>query len=260
MDNCQFGPKAGDEETVMRLWFSARLSIWGLLLGGANSSALAMPFVAPQPPTLAEELAAAHFVVVGMLYGGEPGTSEGGGTTEAALLNITKDHPGVKDRKHLTIQRYVPTKRPRRYFVLFGEVDGGKVDVYRGIPCSGAKDELVRYLKCILDQEKPGQSEGLSFYQRHLEHRNPEIAEDAFRAFRKATFAELQRHSRFCDAKKLQSWVADKKVPEHRKQLYRVLLIFCEGTRKDCGEPEPHAAPVRAACGGDGGARFGPRP
>jgi hypothetical protein len=214
--------------------FSALLSCGGLLLAGANAPARAMPFWAPEPPTLAEDLASAHFVAVALLYGGrEPETNESAGTTEAALLRVLKDHPGVKDKKHLTIRRYVPTNRPPRHFVLFGEVGGGKVDVYRGAPCSGTEDELVRYLKDILDQQKAGRRAGLDFYQRHFEHRAPEIAEDAFRAFRKATLAELERHARYCDAKLLQSWLADKKVPEHRKQLYRVLLIFCEGTRKD---------------------------
>jgi hypothetical protein len=235
MDHRPFGPEAGDEETVMRApWLSALLCFGGLLLGRANAPARAMPFFAPEPPTLAEELAPAHFVVVALLYGGrEPKTNEGAGTTEAALLRTLKDHPSLKDRKHLTVQRYVPTKDSPRYFVLFGEVDGGKVDVYRGIPCRGPKDEVVRYLKEILDEQKAGRRAGLDFYERHFEHRNPEIAEDAFRAFRQATLAEIKRHSRYCDAKKLRSWVADRKVPEHRKQLYRVLLIFCEGTRKD---------------------------
>ena len=95
------------------------------------------------------------------------------------------------------------------------------------------KDELIRYVKDIEKLAKAGRYEELDFYRRHFEHRNPEIAEDAFRNFRRATYAELQHVSKYCDATKLKRWAADEKVPSYRKELYKVLLVFCEERRKD---------------------------
>lgn len=210
-------------------WLFAPLCILALLLEGGTPPARAMPF-APElePATLAEDYASAHFVVVGILYDGKNENGESDGTTEAALLHVIKSHASLKNKKHLTLNRYVPTKRGGECYVLFGEVFKGDVDIYRGIRCSGSKDDLVRYLKGIEKLAKAGRYEELDFYRRHFEHRNPEIAEDAYRTFRKATYAELKHVSKYCDAAKLKYWAADDKVPNHRKELYKVLLVFCE--------------------------------
>ncbi len=214
---------------VARLF--ARLCIFALL--GGTTPARAMPF-APElePATLAEDFTSAHFVVVGMLYNSKNENGESDGPTEAALLHVIKNHPILKNKKHLSLNQYVPIKRDGECYVLFGEVFKGEVDIYRGIRCTGPKDELVDYLKDIEKLAKAGRYEELDFYRRHFEHRNAEIAEDAYRAFRRATFAELKHVSKYCDAAKLKRWAADEKVPSRRKELYKVLLVFCEENRK----------------------------
>jgi hypothetical protein len=44
--------------------------------------------------------------------------------------------------------------------------------------------------------------------------------------FSNATYAELKLAAGRIDLKKLEGWLADKNVPELRKELYRVLLIL----------------------------------
>lgn len=168
-----------------------------------------------------------------MLYNGDAEANAGGGTTEVAILTIVKDHPGLGDKKHFTLKRYVPTKDDSpTYLVLFGSVVKDEVDVYRGIPCTGKDDELIAYLKGIRNLEKAGTYKQLAFYFDHLEHRQSGIAQDACRVFHNATYRELKFASDAYDVEKLKGWLADEKVPEARKELYRVLLVFCQAARK----------------------------
>jgi hypothetical protein len=200
-----------------------------LLLAQAPAPAHAFVFVAPEPPLLAKELAGADVVVFGRLYHTAAGAEKDHNTTAVAILAVIKDHEGLKDKKHFTLKRYVPvTGSSPMYFVLFGEVRAGEIDVYRGIPCSGKDDEIVEYLKNIRQQEKASRVDELAFYFGHLEHLHPEVAQDALGVFFDATYADLRRAARRFDIKKLEGWIADKKVPERRKELYRVLLVLCQ--------------------------------
>ncbi|HVS34900.1 MAG TPA: hypothetical protein VMS17_04920 [Gemmataceae bacterium] len=197
-------------------------------LAGGLSRAWAMGFyVLPTP--LATEFAGADFVVVGMLYGGDAKAN----TTEAAILTIIKDHPVLKDKKHFTLNRYVPTDNDApKHVVIFGAVVKGDLDAYRGILVSGKDEELIGYIKGIRDLKKDNTHDKLAFYFNYLESRQTEIALDACRPFQDATFTQLKLASDIYDAEKLKGWIADDKVPAYRKELYQVLLVFCQKAAK----------------------------
>jgi hypothetical protein len=214
-------------------WLFMCICILVVLLGGRVTDAQAMPFEKLTPATMAEDFASAQFVVVGMLYNSKNEGGDSGQTTEVALLQVIKDHPSLKNKKHLTLNRHVPIERDGESYVLFGEDFKGEVDIYRGIRCSGPKSELVRYIKDIEKLAKAGRYEELDFYRRHFEHRNSDIAEDAYRSFRKATYDELEHVSKYFEPAKMKHWVADAKVPDHRKKMYKVLLSFCKESNKD---------------------------
>ncbi len=215
---------------VMRIALLAMLFCLTVLLTGVPAPAQAMGW-SIEPVPLAADLASADFVVVGRLYNGN--ADAGGGTTEIAILTIVKDHPGLGDKKHFTLKRYVPTKDDSpTYLVLFGAVVKDEVDVYRGIPCTGKDDELIAYLNGIRNLEKASSYKQLAFYFDHLEHRRSDIAQDACRVFHNATYRELKFASDAYDVEKLKGWLADEKVPEARKELYRILIVFCQVARK----------------------------
>jgi len=214
---------------VRRVALLAMLFCLTVALTGVPAPAQAMGWYM-EPAPLANDLASADFVVVGMLYNGDANT--GGGTTEVAILTIVKGHPGLGDKKHFTLKRYVPTKDDSPTYLLFGAVVKDEIEVYRGIQCTGKKDELIAYLKGIRSLEKTSTYEQLAFYFDHLEHRQSDIAQDACRVFHNATYRELKFASDAYDVEKLKGWLADEKVPEARKELYRVLLVFCQAARK----------------------------
>ena len=134
-------PQTDDEEVAMNIFFGySPAFVSGAAAGRRDYSGEAMPF-APEleSATFAEDFASAHFVVVGMLYNSKKENGENEGVTEAGLLHVIKNHPSLKNKKHLTLNRYVPTKRDGECYVLFGEVFKGEVDIYRGIRCSGRR-------------------------------------------------------------------------------------------------------------------------
>ncbi len=196
---------------------------------GGPAPAQAPVSVGSEPTPLAKEVAGADVVVFGMLYHAEAGADKGRRTTEVAILAVIKDHEGLKDKKHFSLKRSVPPYGSSpEYFVLFGAVFKGKVDVYRAISCGGKDDGIVEYLKTIRKPAWAGRVDELAFYFGHLEHSNRDVAEDAFSVFVNATYADLKLASRRYDVKKLEGWLADKNVPETRKELYRALVILCQ--------------------------------
>ena len=213
----------------MRIALQCILLCLALLAAGIPTPTWAMGFYVLPPTPLAKELAAADFVVVGMLHNADAHA----GTTEAAILTILKDHPGLQDKKHFTLNRYVQTDNDApTYMVMFGAVVKGELDIYRGVQCSGKDDVLIGYLKGIRDLKKGAASEKLAFYFNYLESRRIDIAQDACREFQDATYAEMKHASEFYDAEKLEAWIADDKIPQDRKELYRVLLVFCQEAPK----------------------------
>ncbi len=201
-----------------------------VLLTGVSAPAQAMGW-SIEPAPLAKDLADADFVVVGMLYNGD--ANAGGGTTGSSHSDHRQGPSGFGGQEASSpLKRYVPTKDDSPTYLLFGAVVKDEVDFYRGIPCTGKDDELIAYLKGIRNLEKASTYKQLAFYFDHLEHRQSDIAWDACRAFHNATYRELKFASDAYDVEKLKGWLADEKVPEARKELYRVLLVFCQGARK----------------------------
>src|SRR5262249_21123007 len=162
----------------------------------------------------------AKVVVLGILYNAEPAAGQGRGTTEVAVVAVIKDHEALKDKKHFSLKRYVPDGDAPKYFVLFGDVFNGEIDVYRALQCSGKDDRIVESLRKVGKQAKASRADQLAFYFGHLEG-NRDVAEDAFSVFSNATYADLKLAAGRLDLKKVEGWLADKSVPEHRKELYR---------------------------------------
>jgi hypothetical protein len=222
---------------VMTIAWPALVLGAGSLFGG-HAATLAIPFWAPEPTPFAKDLDDADVVIFGLLSIGEA-DADGRGAAEVEVLTVIKDRKQFITRKRLTLNRRVPTGGPPRvYYVLFAEVYKGELDFYRGVRCSGPSDPLVRYLRNVQALGKPEWATSLfrfnelAFYFGHLEHGRPEIAQDAFRVFCHASYDDLKRAARTFDANKLTGWLADKAVPEERKELYRVLLVLCRGVPK----------------------------
>src|SRR5258707_1003204 len=101
-------------------------------------------------------------------------------------FTILRTDPAIKGKTTLVLPRYPPIdKGETHHYLLFCDLDTGKIDPYRGVRIKGAA--TVDYVKKALalgDKDRP---KNLAFYFCYLDDPDPEVARDAFLEFAKAT-------------------------------------------------------------------------
>lgn len=154
------------------------------------------------------------------------------GETDFVLKTRLRDDPVLKDKTTLTLPRYLPVsdKNNPPHYLLFADVEKGKIDPYRGILIRGT--DTVDYVKKALALGAKDPAGNLAFYFRHLDDADPEVARDAFLEFAKADDADIAKAAPKLDAGKLRTWVKDPKTPQQRLGVYALLLGAC-GTDAD---------------------------
>lgn len=85
-------------------------------------------------------------------------------------------------------------------------------------------DELsYAYVARAPSSRKPA-AERLSYFIPFLEHRNPLLAEDAYREFGRARFDEVAQVADKLPMDSLRAWLADDQIPQERKGFYGLAL------------------------------------
>src|SRR5262245_9694118 len=149
------------------------------------------------------------------------------GQTDFHVKTVLRDDKAIKGVTKIVLPRYLPVdKKDPPHYVLFDDVDGKKVDAYRGVPIKG-KTASVEYLKKALALKPTDAIANLQFYFKYLEDADPEVARDAFLEFAKATDADIAKAAPKLDAAKLRGWLKNDKVPAYRLSVYALLLGAC---------------------------------
>ena len=181
-----------------------------------------------QAPTLRQEAAqdSARLILFGTIQNPRGATTTQ--LTVEAVLKGDKD-PAVAGKKEVDLKRYLPVSDPKDppHFLIFCDVNNGKLDPYRGVPIRTA--EGVEYVKkaLALDAKDPGGN--LDFFFHYLENPDKEIAFDAFLEFVRANDRQLGQASSKLSAEKLRAWLKDPQTPPERLSLYAFLLGGCGG-------------------------------
>src|SRR5262245_282782 len=177
-----------------------------------------------QTPTFRQEAAlpTARVILHGTIA--DPRTAGVAGETDFHIKTVLRSAPAIKGLTKIVLPRYLPAdKKDPPHYVLFADVDGKKVDAYRGVPIKG-KQASVDYLKKALSLKAADTVANLQFYFKHLEDADPEVARDAFLEFAKATDADIAKVAPKLDAAKLRGWLKSDKVPPYRLSVYALLL------------------------------------
>ena len=145
------------------------------------------------------------------------------GKTDFTIKTVIRDHPAIKGKKELVLERYQPiTKGETPHFLLFCDVDSGRLDPYRGISIKGEKTvEYVKKAFALSDKDPVG---NLVFFFRYLDDPDPEVARDAFVEFAKSNDADIARAAPLLDDNKLRTWIKDPKTPIAQLSVYALLL------------------------------------
>ena len=178
-----------------------------------------------QSATLRQSARTAKFVVLGTLS--NPRLNGEKGATDLNIEKVAFGEAAIGKTKMITLESYIPfdPKSPPR-FLIFGDVNQGKVDVSRGVPVTGAG--TVEYLRSAMAIDDGDRLKVLQFCYKHLDSTDADVATDAFIEFAKATDQEIAS-------------LAGKLAPDK----FRKML-------KDPAHPERHgiSAYMLGACGG----------
>jgi hypothetical protein len=180
-----------------------------------------------QSPTFRQEAALPMAKVI--LHGtiADPRTAGLTGETDFHIKTVLRSHTALKGVTKIVLPRYLPAdKNDPPHYILFADVDGKKIDAYRGVPIKG-KQASVDYLKKALALKAADAVANLQFYFKYLEDADPEVARDAFLEFAKASDADIARAAPKLDAAKLRGWLKSDKVPPYRLSVYALLLGAC---------------------------------
>src|SRR5689334_2788767 len=121
-------------------WLGMALGAAVVLAGTAGACSLCESNL-QSSPTFRQEAALpmARLILHGTIA--NPRTTGGGlsGQTDFQVKTVLRDHAAVKGKSTLVLPRYLPVndKSNPPHYLLFCDVDGAKIDPYRGVKING---------------------------------------------------------------------------------------------------------------------------
>lgn len=224
----------------MRFWSAIVVTVFGSCFLSASPAA-ACSICNPdmmRSATIRQDAAQAKLIVYGTLanprlLSKDPTKTDA--ATDLTIQTVLKSDPSLANKTVLEIPRYLPVdpKNPPKFLVLcdvFKDKDQKqKINPFRGIPLKSPA--LVDYLKGAMALEGRDSSKVLLYCFDYLEHREPEVASDAFLEFAKATDQEIGQVASKLSPDRLRGWLQNSETPAHRLGLYAVLLGACGGDK-----------------------------
>jgi hypothetical protein len=176
--------------------------------------------------TLRQDLGQARLVLYGTLA--NPRLAGNAGTTDLHVETVLKDDPFRADKTVVELPRFVPVdpKNPQR-FLVFCDIVNNRLDPYRGVPVPSAA--VVAYLKGAQARDGKNPADALRYFFDYLDHRDPEVAADAYLEFARASDREVGEVARTLPAERLRRLVQDPTTPADRLGLFGFLLGACGG-------------------------------
>ncbi|MFO0815134.1 MAG: hypothetical protein U0796_18125 [Gemmatales bacterium] len=191
-----------------------------------------------QGQTLVKEVQQARFVLYGVPSNPQIKREADGreiSTTEFTIEQVVKNDPFLKNKKTLTLPRYIPPSTTgQEKLLVFCDLNNDQADTYLYLT---AKDEaLVKYLKEAIQLDEKQVAKRLHFYFNYLDHFDNEIATDAFKEFGKAEYSDVVKMVKEFGGeqmrKRLQAWLKDPNTAVYRYGLLGLMLGLC-GEKSD---------------------------
>jgi hypothetical protein len=155
----------------------------------------------------------------------------GEGSTDLVITGILRGRSLLAGKKVISVSRYLRIANPKNppHYLVFAEMDKGKIDAYQGMPCTPA---LLDYVRGLLAIDAGDRKTLMRYCFDYLEHEDQAIANDAFGVFLKSTDPDIRTVARKLAAAKLRLWVQTERTSPDRLRLYGYLLGNC-GDGKD---------------------------
>src|SRR4051794_28047969 len=204
------------------------------------SPAPACPFCPSAGQTLMGEVNQAHLIVFGTLSNAQRDPNEfGKGTTDLDIEVIVKDHEVLKNKKKITLPRYVPPDpKGKSKHLIFCEIYKGELDPYRGEAVT-ADSQIATYLKGAIELKDKDAPARLAYFFKHFDSPDWAVSGDAFQEFSNADYKDVRAAASKFDPDHVLKMLKDPGTSIARLGLLG--LIFGH-----CGKGEAHAKALRS--------------
>ncbi len=201
--------------------------VMALAHAGLMQACSLCPSNAAFSPTFRQEAAlrSARVILHGTISNPRLSGDAARGETDFTIKTVLRSSPEVKGKEKLVLPRYLPVNKGEiPHYLLFCDVDGGKIDPYRAVPIKS--ESTVSYVQkaLVLGGKSTDAVTNLAFFFRYLDDPDPEVARDAFIEFARATDADIARAAPRLDADKLRAWIKDKNTSATQVGVYALLL------------------------------------
>jgi len=207
------------------------LSFATTMLLTAPAPAFACPFCTAGGTTLVSEVAQADFILYGTLSNAQRDpndpTSFNKGTTDLTIEMVIKSHDIIKDKKKITIPKYLQQEPGKEYkWLIYFNVVNGQIDPYRGEQFA-ADSKLPEYLKGAIDIRQKDSATRLHYFFNYLESPDLTISSDAYGEFAMADYKEIREVAPKLPAELIVKWLKDPNTRGSRFALYGLILGHC---------------------------------
>lgn len=204
------------------------------------AASVACPFCPSAGQTLLGEVNQAHLIVYGTLSNAQRDPNEfGKGTTDLDIEVIVKDNEVLKNKKKITLPRYVPPDpKNKTKHLIFCEVYKGELDPYRGeaVP---PDSQIADYLKGAIELKDKEVSARLAYFFKYFDSADWAVSGDAFQEFSNADYKDVRVAAAKFDPDHIIKMLKDPNTSKARLGLLGLLIGHC-------GKGEPHAKALRA--------------
>src|SRR5580692_1068907 len=193
--------------------------------------AFACPFCSPNATTtFVAEVAQADLILYGTLSNAQrdPDDPNGfnKGTTDLTIEMVFKSHDFIKDKKKITIPKYIPPDGKEYKYLIYFNVVNGQLDPYRGEAFS-SDSKLPEYLKGAIEIRQKDSATRLRYFFDYLESPDIMISGDAYGEFAIADYKEICEVAPKLPAEVLIKWLKDPNTRGSRFGLYGLILGHC---------------------------------
>jgi hypothetical protein len=195
------------------------------------AQASACPFCSPNATTTyVAEVAQADLILYGTLSNAQRDPDDPGGfnkgTTDLTIETVIKSHDFIKDKKKITIPKYLPPDGKEFKYLIYFNVVNGQLDPYRGEAFS-PDSKLPEYLKGAIEIRQKDSATRLRYFFDYLESPDIMISGDAYGEFAIADYKEISEVATKVPAEVLLKWLKDPNTRGSRFGLYGLMLGHC---------------------------------
>jgi hypothetical protein len=187
--------------------------------------ASACPFCGQAQQTMLADFPQASFVVFGTLKDAKM-DGEFGGTTDLVIEKVLKDNDYLKEKKTISIPRYLPYTDGKTKFLVYCDIFKDRLDPFRGVPVR-ADSDLIKYLEGAQKVRDKSPAERLSFCFDYLDNAESEISNDAYNEFARADYEDYHGMAKKLNPDRITKWLRDPNTPTFRYGLYASMLGHC---------------------------------